>query len=890
MKPASDPAPHAILRRLLAWLIPPDRGVRDGLLGDLDELYAERVSRGRFAAELWYARQVVSAGIHFPLRRARRWVVRDQRGVTMDGLARDFAHAIRAMRQRPGFIAVIVLTLALGIGASTAVFSVVRSVLIRPLPFPEDERLAVVQARAPSFNADELLISPPEYVAYRNHTRSWEELAAYQIGAGTLTGDAGPPERIEVVRATRNLFATLGAEPLLGRVPADDDMEAARDVAVLSHAFWTDRYGRDPHVLGRTVLLSGSPYTIVGVMAPDFRFPTPDATLWLPFTFTAEALQYRGNHSYTVVGRLRPGVTLASAENELDTLVARFVADPAFNFHGWHPVHVRSLREEIVGDVSRTLWVMLGAVTLVLMIACANVANLLLVRAEERAREMSVRTALGAARSRLISQLLIEGLVLAGAGGIAGVAVAYLGVETLRLVAPADLPRVDEIGVDAGVLVFTMVVTMGAGVLFGLAPALYSGRVDLQGVLRDAGRSATAGRGPLRLRKLLVVSQTTLAVVLLVTAGLLLQSFRQLMAVDPGYRTESVLTARVTTSYSEERDLVAFYETLSSRVASLPGVVASGAAFRAPLGGALTPSDIEVEGWVNPGDAPRPIADVQAVTPGYFEAMGIALLEGRLFDARDGLDAPPVAVVSEALARAYWPGRPVIGGRIRLDSDDEPFAQVVGIAPDVRHERLDRPAVRGTLYLAYAQTPLTWGRLNSMTLTVRTSVDPTSLAIAIRREIQTLDPAAPLYEIRTMQQAVAETTAMSRFSMLLQVLFALVALALATVGLYGVLAFTVARRTAEIGIRMALGAKASDVQRMVVRQGMRMVAVALVLGLIAALAIGRLLGSLLFGVSQLDPVTYVTVVGVLLVAALTACWIPSRRASRVDPARALRAS
>jgi putative ABC transport system permease protein len=890
MRPASDSVPHTILRRLLAWLLPPDGRVRDGLLGDLDELYAERVARDRFAAELWYARQVVSAGIHFPVRRAGRWVARDHRGVTMDGLVRDLAQAIRAIRRRPGFTAVIVLTAALGIGASTAVFSVVRSVLLRPLPFPQDERLAVVRARAPIFNADEVLVSPPEYVAYHEHAQSWEALAAYQIGAATLTGEPGPPERIEVVRATWNLFATLGAEPLLGRAPADDDREVARDVAVLSHAFWTNRYGRDPHVLGRTVLLSGSPYTIVGVMAADFRFPTADVALWLPFAFTAQDLEYRGNHSYTVVGRLRPGVTLESAERELDDLVARFIADPAVDFHGWHPVHLRSLRDEIVGDVSRTLWVMFAAVAVVLMIACANVANLLLVRAEERAREMSVRTALGAARSRLVSQLLIEGLVLAGAGGITGVAVAYLGVEALRLIAPADLPRLDEIVVDGGVLAYTMLATMGAGVLFGLAPALYSGRADLQSVLRDEGRAATAGRGPLRLRNLLVVSQTTLAVVLLVAAGLLLQSFRRLMAVDPGYRTESVLTARVTTSYSEERDLVAFYETLSSRVASLPGVVASGAAFRAPLGGALTPSDIAVEGWLNPGDAPRPLADVQAVAPGYFEAMGIPVLDGRRFDERDGLDAPPVALVSEALARAYWSGRPVIGGRIRLDNDDEPFAQVVGIVPDIRQVRLDRAAARGTLYLPYAQTPLTWGRVHTMTLTVRTSVDPTSLVTAIRREIHALDPSAPLYEIRTMKQAVADTTATSRFSMLLQALFALVALALATVGLYGVLAFTVARRTAEIGIRMALGAQASDVQRMVVRQGMRMVAVALVLGLMAALAIARLLGSLLFGVSPLDPVTYVTVVGVLVLAALMACWIPSRRASRVDPAGALRAA
>ncbi|MGH7475989.1 MAG: ADOP family duplicated permease [Longimicrobiales bacterium] len=887
-----NPAPPSILRWLLSWVLPPGP-VRDGLLGDLDELYAERVRRGRASAGLWYARQLFWAAVHYPPRRLWTRGLHGEPKGTMEGLARDFGYAFRMLRRRPGFATVIVLTLALGIGANTAVFSVVRSVLLRPLPFPEDERLAVLLLRAPSFGFVDFASSPPEYVAYRDHSRSWEQLAAFRDGTATVTQDGGEPERVEVAFATWNLFPALRIEPLLGRTfTAEDGQEGSDGVAVLSHAFWMSRYGGDPQVIGRTVRLDGVPRTVVGVMPPEFGFPTRDVRLWLPLAFTPGNLQNRGNHSFSIVGRLRPGVTLAAAETELAALIARFTADPSFNFHKWHPAYLRSLRTEIVGDVSRTLWVMLGAVALVLLIACANVANLLLVRAEERAREMSLRTALGAGRRRLISQLLTESLVMAGAGGLAGMALAYVGVVALRGVAPADLPRLDEITMDVTVLAFTTIVTVGAGILFGLVPALHARRADLQGVLREEGRSGTAGRKRIRLRQLLVVSETALAVVLLVAAGLLLQSFRRLMAVDPGFRTESVLAASLTIpslKYAEGREVVGFYESLLPQIASLPGVIAVGAAREAPLAGGLNASDIEVEGWVNPGDAPRPIGDVQVVTPGYFAAMRIPLLEGRAFEERDGMDAPLLAMVSESLARAYWPGRSALGGRIRLDWDDQPFAEVIGVLPDVRYGELDRPAARGALYLAHAQTPRTAGPFWSMTLTVRTSTEPTSLVSAIRREVHALDPSVPLYQVRTMEQAVADATATQRFSMLLQLLFALVALSLSAVGLYGVLAFTVARRTAEIGIRMALGAERSDVRRMVVGQGMGIVAIALALGVGGALATGRVLGSLLFGVSAGDPVTYATVVGVLLAVALLACWVPARRASGVDPAEALRA-
>jgi ABC-type antimicrobial peptide transport system permease subunit len=762
----------------------------------------------------------------------------------METFVQDLRHALRLMLRKPGFALAAGLSLTLGIGANTAVFSVVHAVLLRPLPFPQEERLALVLARAPAFQMDELPPSPPEYVVYRDRMRSWEQLAAYQVRGVTATSTEAQAERLTVAAATWSLFRVLGRGPVLGRVfTAEEDRPGSDGVAVISHAYWQSRFGGDTQVIGRTLELDDVNRTIVGVMPADFRFPRPDVLVWLPMAFNEENLPSRGQHGYSVVGRLGPGVTVAAAETELNNLMNRMTADPAANFHDWHPGYLRTLRTQFVGNVSRALWMMLGAVSLVLVIACANIANLMLVRAEERAREMSLRTALGASRRRLMSQHITETVALAVLGGTAGVLTAFLGVEALRALAPADLPRLDEIRLDGTVLGFTALLTLGAAALSGLAPVLLASRANVQGVLREEGRSATAGRGRIRVRQALVVSQTALAVVLLVAAGLLLQSFRALRAVDPGFRAEGVLTARL-----------------------------------------IVPAAKYSEGWVNPSDAPRPVEISQVVTPGYFSAMGIRVLEGRTFDHRDRAGSPPVAVVSEKLARKYWPGRSALGGRIRRDNDTHPFAEIVGVVADVHQDGLDTTPVYGTFYLAHAQLPYT-----VMSLAIRSTAAPTALVSAIRAELGALDPSVPLYQVRTMKQAVVENTATQRFLMLLQVVFASVALTLATIGLYGVLAFTVSRRIAEMGIRMALGAARSDVQQIVIAQGMRMVALALAVGLATALAAGRWVRGLLFGVSATDPVTYAVVVGVLLAVALLACWIPARRASAVDPAVALRA-
>lgn len=801
---------------------------------------------------------------------------------------RNLGFAMRALRRRPGFAAVIVLTLALGIGANTAVFSVVRSVVLRPLPFPEADRLAVLLLRMETAGYPEGPPSIPEYATYRDQLRSWEHLAAYRVLDATVTGSVGHAERVSVAVATSNLFPALGVEALHGRAfAADEDQPGSDAVVVLSHGYWRSRYGADPGVVGTNIVLEGRSRTIVGVMPLGFGFPDTNVRLWLPLVITPQFLTARGVHLYSVVGRLRPGVTLATAEGELASATRRVTTEPAFNFHDWHPAFLRPLRTQIVGDVSRALWMMLGAVGLVLAIACANVANLLLVRSEDRAQEMAVRSALGASRGRVLLHVLIESLVITTAGALAGVALAYVGLDMLRAVAPAELPRLDELSIDGVVLAFTALLTLSAAALFSVLPALHFGHPRLQRTLREEGGSTTAGSRRIRLRQALVVSETGLAVVLLISAGLLLQSYRRLSTVDPGYSTEQVLSASLAVPdgrYTEQEEAVAFYESLLVRVRSLPGVTAAGAVRRAPLSIPIGPSSIEVEEWVEPADASPPVAVIQVATPGYFEAMGIPVIGGRTFDAGDRAGSTPVAVVTESLARSYWPGRSALGGRLRVDDPDLAFAEIVGVVPDVRQNRVDRLPAQGTMFLPHAQVPGL-----SMTLIARSSVDAVSLVSAIRTEVDALDSSIPVHDVRTIEQALADATAPQRFTALLQLLFAFVALSLSAVGLYGVLAFTVSRQTKEIGIRIALGADPDGVRRMVVRQGMCLVAVAIAVGAVGALAVGQVLEGFLYGTSAVDPLTYGLVLGTLGAVALFACWIPARRASSIDPIRALRA-
>jgi predicted permease len=818
-------------------------------------------------------------------------------GNIMDDLLQDLRYAARQLAHRPGFAAVLVLTLALGIGANTAVFSVVDGVLLRPLPYPEPDRLTVVWTQFPPQHLMEFPASWPEYTDYRTQSRSFSELAAWMRAQRTVTG-GDDPERLDVVLASWELFPVLGVQPALGRAYGEkEDVAGNANFVVLSHGLWERRYGSDPSIIGRTIEMDGQSREVLGVMPRGFAFPDADVQAWLPVGIDPTNPPGRGNHFANLVGRLAPGVTLAQASSELEALMVRWGADKSLQ-HTWtrgegprnHPAFLRSLQDQTVGNVRQSLYVMLGAVGLVLLIACANVANLLLVRGEARLREISIRTAIGAARGRIIRQLITESLLLAAAGGAVGLGIARLGLSGLLALAPADLPRTDSIHLDGSVLIFSAAVAILSGLLFGLAPAVQTVRMDVQGALRDEGRSGTAGRGRFRYRQLLVVSQTSLAVLLLVGAGLLIRSFWQLNSVDPGFKQDGVLSASVSLPaprYPQWTDVTGFLDDLLPKVRAIPGVTAAGIVRAAPLTGPLPPNDINFESRpTNPDDPPLNV-DMQVVSAGYFQAMGIPLLQGRAFDGTDNATSELVSVVDEAFASEFFPHpADAIGQRVRQSGYDE-YTRIVGIVGDVRQESLTK-APRAQMYLLHAQTPRTWYPLRNVTLVLRTDGDPLGLVSALRGDVKALDANLPVYQVSTVAQSVARSTSKERFSMSLQAVFAGLALVLAMIGIYGVLSYSVAQRTREIGIRMALGAERRSILNMVVSQGMSLVMASVVIGLGTALAGARVMSTLLFGVSPWDPMTYGAVAAVLVAVALAACWIPARRASAVTPQNALR--
>ena len=813
----------------------------------------------------------------------------------MDQLIQDLRYSARQLLRKPGFTAVLILTLALGIGANTAVFSVVHGVLLRPLPFPQPERLAVVWTQFPTMELNEFPASWPEYTEYRDQNRAFENLAAWRATERTLTG-GDAPERLDVGLFTWDMWSVLGVDAYRGRVfTAEEDVDGSDAVVVLSHGLWVRRFGGDESLMGRTIELDGRPLTVLGVMPPSFEFDlAPEAQAWIPMGMDPADLPGRGNHFASMLGRLRPGVTFDQADADLRGLMDVWDADEALG-HNWgggnvgHPAFIRPLHEEVVGDVQASLLVLLGAVGLVLLIACANVANLLLVRGEGRQREISIRASMGADRRRIIRQLVTESMVMAIVGGVLGVALAFGGVRALMAVAPESMPRAEVVGLNGTVLAFSALAALFAGLLFGLAPALQAARLNLQGALREEGRGGTVSRGRFRFRQLLVVSEMAMAVVLLIAAGLLMQSFWRLQSVDPGFNAESVLAFRVTpptVAYPEDQDVTGFFEELVPRVAALPGVTSAAAVRTAPLTGSLPPNDIEIENFVAPDeDAPILNADMQVVTPGYFASMGVPLLQGRAFEVSDHLQAAPVALVDEVLAARFFPGEDPIGQRIRQPGSE--WATIVGIVGGVHQEALDVEP-RAHMYLAHAQSPVTWYPVRGMTLLLRTGVEPLGLVSAVRGEVASMDANLPVYEVTTMGQTVADSTATERFSMFLQLVFAGVALTLAVVGIYGVLSYSVAQRTQEIGIRMALGAEQSSILKLVVGQGLGLILVSVAVGLLGAAATGQVLSSLLYGVSPRDPLTYGVVTVTLTLVAALACYIPARRASSVSPQMALR--
>ncbi|HEX2188842.1 MAG TPA: ABC transporter permease [Longimicrobiaceae bacterium] len=803
----------------------------------------------------------------------------------METLASDLRHAFRSLRRSPGFTLVAVLTLALGIGANASIFSVVNAVLLRPLPYPEPERLVRLLTEEGGERGPN--VTPPDFLDVESRSRVFSAVAAYGHGTAALSGD-GEPLRLATARTSAGFFRTLGVAPALGRgfLPGDN-LPGSEPVVVLGHGLWTQRFGGDPAVVGRRVVLDGRPTTVVGVMPAGFDYPA-GREAWTPLEYSEgfAGEESRFNYSVEAVARVRPGVAPERVRADLDAVMAAIhEAEPRKATVSLVPV---PLREHLLGDARTPLLVLSGAVGLVLLIACANVANLFLARASSRRGEFAVRTALGAGRGRLVRQLLAEGAVLGTLGGAAGLLLAGWGTEALVALQPQGLPRLDEVAVDGATLAFVAGAALLTVLLVGLAPAMRATRPDLAQTLRDAA-GARGERGGNRLRSGMVVAQLALSVVLLAGAGLLAKSFARLMAVDPGFRTEGALAFEVvlpSSAYESDAQVDAFYGQLTEGLRGLPGVRSVGAAVSLPLTGFGMGSAFSVEGRApaRPGDGQE--IQVRAATPDFFRTLGIPLVRGRLFSAEDRAGAPPVVLLNRAAARRFFPAEDPLGKRITLTwtRKDEPVGgTVAGVVADVREFGLDQDT-RPTLYVAHAQVPL-----RRMEVVLRTGADPLALAPAVRREVAALDPALPVAGVRTLDALVEESVSARRFYLLLLGVFAAAALALAAVGVFGVMSYSVARRTREIGLRMALGAHAGRMQRMVLREALVLAALGIALGLAGALAATRLLRALLFQVGATDPATFLAVAAVLAAAALLASWLPARRATRVDPMVALRA-
>jgi predicted permease len=806
-------------------------------------------------------------------------------------LHQDIRVALRMLGKSPGFSMVAVLALALGIGANTAIFSLVHAVVLNPLPYSQPDRLLGLWNTAPGLGIDQFDQSPGTYVNYREHAGSLEAIALYDATAANFTG--GPePERIQTARVTASLFPVLKASPTLGRgFSPDDDRPGAQPVAVLSDGLWSRAFGADPGILGRAVQLDGVSRAVIGVMPPGFSFPSPDTGLWTPLGLDLGNPQI-DDFSYRCIGRLREGVSLAEAKAEMEVILQQLpdrfpaITRPFMESSGLAAV-LRPLKQDIVGDVAKTLWILLGTVGFVLLIACANVANLFLVRAEDRQKEVAVRTALGAGRARITRLYLTEAVVLGLSGGVAGLALAGAGIQLVKAFSPENLPRIHEVGIHGEVLAFTGVISLLTGLVFGALPILRYGRSTLVNALKEGGRFSD-GRERHRMRTVLVVSQVALALVLLVGSGLMMRSYLRLRNVEPGFNPSNTLTMRLSlpeTEYPEAQDVARFIQELDGRTRSIPGVVSTGTTTVLPLSGRADHFGTRIEDFPVPEDSGVPyIHPVRLISPGYFEAMGIPLLSGRSIERADQEQENKVVVVSQAFAHKYWPEQDPIGKRLSVFGGDHWYI-IVGVVGSVRAKGLEQDPEQAI----YA--PLTGHDeiRRSFSLVVRTRGRPESMADSIRREIWAIDSNLPVANIRTLDEILANATARTSFVMTLLGIAASVSLLLGFVGIYGVIAYVVSLRTREIGIRMALGARREDVSRMVMKQGMGVVLAGILLGLLGSTALTRLLQALLFEVSPLDPLTFAAVSLVMVAIGLIAIYLPARRAAAVDPAHSLRA-
>jgi len=814
-------------------------------------------------------------------------------GRLVAGLWQDLRYGARAMLRRPGFTALTALALALGIGANTAIFSLVNAVLLRQLPFERPEELVWVTSRRP--DVDKRPFNLPDFVDFRDQNRSLAGIAAYGTWSANLT-DGGEPERLQGVRISANVFEMLGVHAAAGRLLLpEDDTPGQEHVVVLAHGLWRRRFGGDPGLVGKTLTLNGAGYTVVGILPPQFIFPIKECDLAIPLAPRADPwLGVRTSSNFLRgLARLKPGVTREQAQADLTAVAERLRRQYPVANEQKLGVTLTSWREEIVGDYRLALWVLLGAVGVVLLITCVNLANLALVRAAARHREMAIRTALGASRRRLTQQLAVESLLLALLGGGTGLLLAVYGIDLLLWLSPASLPRAAEVGVDLRVLGYTLALSVLAGGIFGLAPAWRSARVNVGEDLKEDGRGASGGARQSRARSLLVVSEIALSLVLLVGAGLLLKSFVRLQRATPGFDAHNVLALRLSLPkgrYGSRGAVTAFYDDLQPRLARLPGVESVGVVNVLPLSGLLRSVNFSIEGRpAAPGETW--MTDYRETSPDYFRTMKIPLIAGRAFTEQDTDRTSPVVIISQGFARHYWPDGGAVGAHLRIDDNDtgpRPV-EIVGVVGDVKHQSLDGgPSLHLYLPLRQVHEDGIVYTASTQYWLVRAATDPLTLSSAVRREIQSVDRDVPTSNTRTMEQYLDASIAPRRFNLSLLAVFALAALALAGVGLYGVISYGVAQRRQEIGIRMALGAQARDVLRLVIGQGLRLAVLGVALGLLGALALTRLMAGLLFIVSPTDPVTFGAIALLLTGVALLACWLPARRAMKVDPLVALR--
>ena len=806
----------------------------------------------------------------------------------MEALWQDLRYGARQLLRSPGFTAVAVLTLALGIGANTAIFSVVNAVLLQPLPYHQAENLVMIWN---AWTGGQGTISFPEYLDYQRRARAFDDLAAHSSTASmNIAFGEGEPEQVWRVFATPNLFSVLGVQPALGRafLPVEGLAGSHPRVLLLSHSLWMRRFGGDPSVVGKSYDLGGTAYTVVGVMPADFEYPDKRVEIWRPIggTFWANSSDNRGARGLRVVGRLKPGVTASQAQADVDLIAQQFRQEfstdyPAGN---WVGLTVVSLRDQFVGSVRLALLILLASAGFVLLIACANVANLVLVRAAHRQKEVVIRAALGAGHWRLTRQLLTENLLLAVMGGAVGVLLAFWSVDALMWLGAEQVPRLHKVGVDATVLAFVVFLTLVTGCLAGLAPAWHAAAPDLQAALREAGRTSSSREGA-RGRNVLVVFQVASAVVLLAGAGLLMRSFSHLLQVNPGFVAKGLTTTSLVLTHRRyqsdaERDL--FFQQLQGRLEALPGVEAAALIDNPPFSGWLNDNLFEIEGRPPVVPGVYPAEEVRLISPAYFRTLGVPLLRGRDFALSDDRAGQPVVIISESLARKHWGGENPVGRRIRRPEADAPWITIVGVSGDLRHGGLDSDT-RPIWYLPLAQV-----QEFGATLLVRTAGDSSGVAPAIRAQVRALDPQQALQGVRSMEEVIAESLARRRFSLFLLGLFAFLALALAAVGVYGVVSYSVSRRTQEFGIRTALGASGRDILQLVLGQGLRLAVVGVALGVAGAFGLMRFLSTLLFGVTSTDPLSFAGAILVLTGVVTLACYIPARRAARVDPMVALR--